>query len=605
MDETQRRSGGNVPQRLEVAALTAALAVAVGALTILGRLAVPYRTPAVWDGMPQFMTARAWRDVEALATRFPRRWSGSQDRARAADWLAATLAEIGLEVHRDRFEVALGQSTPVVLENVWGVSRGAGRPDEIIVAVGNYDMAPTSVQAASDTAGHVGTILELARVVHATPHHRTLTVLFPDGEEWGMLGTRHFVRTFPDRMRIVAALSIEDLDAGTLRALGIDGIGQSRGFAPMWLRALAAAAAHREQYPVEEVPPVIEWLQRSVLVSATDQGPFLAQGIASIDLAGRGGDRAQQDEIYHLPGDTIEKMRAASLGAYGRIQERIVRTIDAMPEVPVESPSYLRLASDRVVPHGRLAVVQMTLLLPLIVAAVRAFRGRRRDLAPLRGIAAGMRGEWRDALVFLAVALVGLAALLVLPRVGLMADYELYPPPPRHPALTQVNWTAVAIVTSVVACFGYPLRRTLGRTARTLADAEERLGALFVGLLAIAIVSFLDNPFGAVTFLLAPTLGWVWVTPGTRRDHRLLNVLLIAIGFLPIVSLILQYGQALRIGSFILWYLMMGIAYGQFTLLRVILTLATLVVGIRLLIVSAFGRQPSLTAAAREARSAP
>lgn len=80
----------------------------------------------------------------------------------------------------------------------------------------------------------------------------------------------------------------------------------------------------------------------------------------------------------------------------------------------------------------------------------------------------------------------------------------------------------------------------------------------------------------------------MWVAPSARLDRRLLNGALIGVGFLPIVALIAQYGQALQIGPFVLWYLLMGVAYGQFTLLRVVLTLATVVVGLRLLIIGAF-----------------
>jgi hypothetical protein len=567
----------------ELAALTVAVAVAVGGLAALGALGVPYHGPAAWDRTPQFSTGRAWRDVETLATRFPRRWSGSADRASAADWLATTLERIGLEVHRDRFPVALGQPAPVMLENVWAHSRGAALPDEIIVLIGNYDMAPTSVQAASDTAGHVGTILELARIMRAAPHRRTIIAVFPDGEEWGMLGARYFARTFPDRHRIVAALSIEDLDAGPLRALGIDGIGQARGFSPMWLRALAADAARREGYPVEEVPPVVEWLQRSILVSATDQGPFLTEGIAAVDLAGRGADRAQQNAIYHLPGDTIDKMIPASLGAYGPIQERIIRAIDAMPQVPRESPYYLRLADDRVVPGARLWIVQAALLLPLLVATVRVLR-RRRD-------GEALRREWRAGGALLAVGLVGLAALMALPKIGLMPDYELYPPPPRHPALTHVIWTAMAALGAAVLGAAWSLWRMLGRRPQTADEARDRLAPPLLALLVIAVVAVVDNPFAAVTFLAAPIVYWVWIDPSARRDRRLLNGVLVGAGLLPVAALVLQYGQTLQIGSYILWYLMMGIAYGQFTLLRVVLALATIVIGARLLALGALSHQ--------------
>jgi hypothetical protein len=149
-----------------------------------------------------------------------------------------------------------------------------------------------------------------------------------------------------------------------------------------------------------------------------------------------------------------------------------------------------------------------------------------------------------------------------------------------------VGWPAVAVITIVVAGGAWLARRLRARSPSAGGDARDRFGALLLALLVIAVVALLDNPFGAVTFLLAPVVCWVWATPSARRDRRALNGALIVLGFLPIVSLVAQYGQSLRIGPFIAWYLLMGIAYGQFTPLRVILTLAMIVVGVRLLAVS-------------------
>ncbi|MDR7417363.1 MAG: M28 family peptidase [Armatimonadota bacterium] len=578
-------------RRATFSALLLSLA-AVSALVGLPALGIPYQGPPAWTGAPVFDQARAFAFAETLAVRFPRRWSGSPDRQAAADWLSQTLADLGLKVQRHRFSAALGVAAPVTMENVWAVSRGGERPDEIIVPLGNYDMAPTSFQAASDTAGHVGTLLELARVIHAAPHRRTFVFVFPDGEEWGMLGARHFARTFGDRAKIVAAFSIEDLDVGEMRALGIDGVGQFRGFAPMWMRALAADAARLEGLPVEEVPPLLEWLQRSLLVSSTDQGPLLGQGIPAVDLAGRSAETALKDRIYHLPGDTIEHMRPEAFRTYGRTQERVLRAVDAMPEVPRESGTYLRLGPDRIVPGGPLVAVQVGVFLPLLVAVVSRSRAHLLLAAPPAAPAASwaaFRAESRALGALCGVLAAGLLAVKALPRLGLIPAYELYPPPPRHPELTSVPWPAVVVGALILLAVVWQVRRCA--RAREVAPAARGAVAL-LWLLAVSVIALSDNPFGAVTFLLLPALLWIWPQPSLSRGRRVGNGLLVLLGFGTIVLLVVQYAQTLRIGSYILWYLMMSLAYGQFTLLRILLALATIAIGLRLLVLTVSRRLP-------------
>jgi len=557
-------------------ALVTTTAAILLVLWSLPRLSQPTAAWTAWPGEPQFSARGAWAHAETLATRFPRRWSGSPDRQAAADWIATTLESWGLDVHRSRFEVALGERHPTTLENIWAISPGTDRADEIIVALGNYDMAPTSVQAASDTAGHVGTILELARVLHGSPHRRTILFLFPDGEEWGMLGARHFAQTFPDRHHIVAAVSIEDLDASAIAALGIDGIGQFRGFAPMWLRTLAADAARREDLPTAEVTPPFEWLQRSVLVSFTDQGPFLTAGIPAIDLGGRTADRATQNRIYHLPEDTMDKMRPQSMEIYGRTQERILRAIDAAPEVPIEDTAYLRIAPGCAVTRATLLAVQIAVFAPLVLSILD--RQRRTPL----GLSA--RDESIRLGAVLAVMGGGFAVLKILPRLGLMADFALYPPPPRHPLLTEVNWTAVTLVLLAVCAFGWTARRVTRRLApgAVAMEPDAAVTVLLGWLLGVAALALIDNPFGAVTFLIFPALLWVWITPARSSGRRAANAVLIAAGFVALIALVVSYGQRLRVGLYIGWYLFMSVAYGQISLLRVLMTLVLVAVAVRL-----------------------
>ncbi len=566
--------------------------LAVGGFFTIGAVGVSAPAPPVWDGTPAFSTERAWEDVVTLATRFPRRWSGSPGRVAAADWLAGRLAAIGLQTHRASFTAKVGGPFPTVLENVWAISPGTGRPGEIVVALGNYDMAPTSVQAASDTAGHVGTLLELARVVHAHPHHRTFVFLFPDAEEWGMLGARQFARTFPQRRQIVTALSIEDLDIGALAALGIDGVGQFRGYAPMWLRSLAAAAASSEGFPTEDNDPVSEWLQRAVLISATDQGPFLAEGIPAIDLAGFGGDPVLKNQIYHLPGDTIEKMQPASVGAYGRIQERILRSIDQMPEVPRESDFYLRLAPERMAPAWWLRIIQIGVFVPLIVAAAFRLRGKGVGAAAFRDEAI------RTGAVLLALV-VWLASVKLMPRFGLMPAYELYPATYRHPLLTDIHWVPLLASLAVLAAAGWGLWRAVRRFVPTWAAPPREAGIAIslAWLVTVGIAAMLDNPFGAVTFLGPAVWLWIWIEPVRSPAGRLAAAVSIGAGFLPLILLFARYGAYLQIGWYILWYIFMSLAYGQFSLLRIAIALATVAVALRLFAVAVFSRDRPLRVA--------
>ncbi|MDQ7842665.1 MAG: M28 family peptidase [Armatimonadota bacterium] len=561
-------------------------AAALGFPVVLPRLARPYAGPPAWPGAVTFSGERAWADLGTLATRFPRRWSGGPDRQAAAHWLADRLTRIGLEGQRETFRAWMGGPSPTVLENIWALSPGTDRRNEIVVLVGNYDMAPTSFQAASDTAGHVATILELARVLTAVPHRRTLLFLFPDGEEWGMLGARHFVRTYPQRRQIVAALSIEDLDPGPLAALGIDGIGQFRGFAPAWLRALAADAALREGYRTDEVPPVLEWIQRSLLISSTDQGPFLGAGIPAIDLAGRTDDAVLKARVYHLPEDTIEHMQPASLLAYGRIQERIVRAIDTLSVVPSEESVYLRLGPGLVVPSWPLCAVQVVVFAPL--AAALALRWRPGQAPP------GVMGqEVLRAGAVLGVLLVWVVTIKLLPWLGLLPRYALYAPPPRHPLLTGVLWPAVVVSLAVLAAAALGGRLLLPRRpAAGPEEVEHRVGALLGVLALLVVVTLAANPFAAVTFLLPPALLWIWIRMRPSTLGRAANAVLVAGGFTPVVLLLAQYAATLQVGWYILWYVFLGIAYGQFTPVQVVPAFATLAVGIRLLAVGVWAAHP-------------
>jgi len=218
------------------------LAAVAGVLLAAG-LAAPPPAVQLWGGTPRFDAVAAHRQAGRLAEGFPYRPTGSPGAAAAARWLEAEFRGLGLQAGTQRGGALLG-GRRVPLLNVYAVSPGRRR--ETVVVVANFDMAPTSYQAASDTAAGVGVLLELARVLSGEPHERTLLFVAPDGEEWGMLGARRFAFDPPVAGPFVASVVVEDLAIGRLLRLIPTMTGQFRGYTPMWLREVARRAAQAE-----------------------------------------------------------------------------------------------------------------------------------------------------------------------------------------------------------------------------------------------------------------------------------------------------------------------------------------------------------------------
>jgi Zn-dependent M28 family amino/carboxypeptidase len=97
-------------------------------------------------------------------------------------------------------------------------------------------------------------LLELARVFSGSPTRRSLLFIFTDGGEWGSVGAKDIAETYPQRGRIVAALSLDHVSSGDLAAFYMESTGQLNGFAPPCLRQIARGAAETQGLPVMEGP---------------------------------------------------------------------------------------------------------------------------------------------------------------------------------------------------------------------------------------------------------------------------------------------------------------------------------------------------------------
>lgn len=267
---------------------------------------------------PSFNQTHAFQIVQEYVSRYPRRVLGSFESRQSTGYLKEYLEKLGYRISYSHFDATI-RGRRQVGRNV--LAYKPGKNPEIVAVVAHYDTAGTTYQGAMDNGSGVGVILELARIFSTPSPYRGLLFVATDGEEWGMLGARDIAQSYPDRKRIVAVLSLDHVSCGELKAISFDTVGQFGGYTPPWLREIARSASRMERMSTLGPLRLSEHLERALLISWTDQGPFLKEGIPAINLGSVSKDEEKARAIYHSVNDTMDALKASSIGKYGRVAE--------------------------------------------------------------------------------------------------------------------------------------------------------------------------------------------------------------------------------------------------------------------------------------------
>lgn len=271
--------------------------------------------------------------VDRLASEeFAGRGSGEEGGRKASDWIAAQLAAMGVEPAGDEGSFFQGFSVgKKKLRNVVGTIRG-GETDEVVVFGAHYDhlgmghqggmldftngrgkMHPGADDNASGTAG----LLSLAKAFTASgerPRRRVVFVFF-DGEELGLYGSRHYVRSPSFPLEQTAAMLNMDMIGRPRGKLTIYGANTGSGF-----DSVVAEATRGSELKVaikDTMPP------------NSDHFTFYRKKIPSIALfTGLHAD-------YHRATDTADKVDAEGTAKVLRIAFGIARRLAQGEEWPV------------------------------------------------------------------------------------------------------------------------------------------------------------------------------------------------------------------------------------------------------------------------------
>ena len=412
----------------------------------------------------------------------------------------------------------------------------------LVLIVAHRDAAArSSLAELSGTA----TLLELGRVFAARETKRTIVLVSSSGGSGGDAG----VAALPAQLRgpFDAAIVIGDVAGTVTRTPVVVPFSDGVGSAPLALQRTVADAITAEAGFNPGAPSVLGQLAHLVFPFATgEQGVLDADGLPAV-LVQASGERGPS------PHEALSGERLQGIG------RGILDAVDALDTAPDISPAMQTsvVLQRQVLPAWAVELLGITLLVPVLVAAVDALARVRRRRRPV--------GRWD------AVDAQLLAAVPLLRAVRVSAGT------PRDPGLRAVR--ARARQRDALRRQGRHRGRGGGPHVRPRvgpverARATPRLGhaphpdvaglALLLILAPLAVIVWLGDPFTALLLVPAVHL-WLVLAAPELRPRRPLALLLVALALAPLALLIVFYAHQLGVGvGGVAWSMLQAVAGGH------------------------------------------
>ena len=431
----------------------------------------------------------------------------------------------------------------------------------------HYDSTPTGPGAADDGIG-VAAMLEVAAVLRAAPPARPVTLLFNEGEEYGLNGARAFVEGDPLAREVDTLINVE--------SRGVSGPALMFETSDPNGPALADyARATRRPYANS-----ISSDFARLIPNTTDVIVFKERGWKTLSFSIIGNETR-----YHSPGDTIEALDRASLYHLG---SEVLAATRAFAADDGARSAGRRVFTD-IAGRGFLSLPLMAaaLVLTVILAGMALVAHRRKAFGRPLGVIAGATVG-----AILAVAAIGEIAALIrsgdywraYPLVAYLAVYAAllailgallvrFTRGIDRDRLRIAGWLLIGLVGAAAsialpgASIFFLAPPLLALAAMLVGGKSERLATIlfwaaalvqllmFAGLLALIEMLLIDGPLAAVAPLaaLAALPFLIEAIPAERARPALIAMGLAAIG-LWATALTMPRTSAERPGGFTIDY---------------------------------------------------
>jgi hypothetical protein len=557
----------------------------VFSIVLFGLSLQKVESPPLDHTPPKFVADSAFNYMKSLATGFPYRVTWSEQRKKAGNWIKDEFRKMGYEPQSQFFSEVIAGKRYTDLENIYAVKVGSKFPDQIIVLSGHYDIVDTTIEGAMDDASGVGVVMELARIFSKEKTDRTMIFMAADSEEYGALwGSRAFAKDFAQAREIVAVENFDFVAPETQTKILMLCDGLKTGYTPLWLREIALGSL-RSVGGVEAVDltNIVEAFARAIGIPAADHGSYLAAGIPAFNWVGQ-TDRFgyEMAHYHHTQFDNTAAMQVASFGPYGQAAERVLRTIDHLPQIPKDfrDSSYWKINSRYYISGFAVTLLHILVFIPFLAFSVCKFaaifrRGSRKRILKV------LRNEAKNMGIVLISLLLGYAVLLILPLLKVITQYETFPATQKSEMLYSPNFLAILIVIATVAGAFWLFRKLFSEPDDSIEDASIRHALHFAFLALVILLAMVKNSYLAVLLLLPPAYLWSLVRTGPRKKSRTLNLLLILGGSVTFIAVLVVMSTLFHIGV-AYWYLFLASAYGLISAYSVVLFVMALTIMIRL-----------------------
>lgn len=519
------------PWRPALVAVPLAVIVAMFSLQEVPEPKRPLIAPDAYDGEAAVTLARE------LAESSPNPRPGSDADESLASLVQARLAAVeGAQQAEQRFE-ADGRE----LRNLIAVL--PGESDHQIALIAPRDVAAGSGAATSIASTAV--LLEIASDLGGATHKKTLVFVSADGDSLGAAGTRRFIEDYTDADQIDAAVVISQPAAPEPRPPLVVPFSSGPQSTGIQLAETANAIVSDETgQPAGNETPLRDLLRLALPAGVGEQAPLIEAGVDAVRISSVGELPLEPSE------DVSTDVSAASIDRFGRATLALMLALDGAATPLEHGPAtYIGLAGN-LLPGWALALVALSLLLPVAVCGALSVSASARH--PQEAVQA-LGWTLRRTLPFLA----GLFTLYLLDAVGIVPD----PSFPFDPALEELGVGGrigvVLALAAVAACF-YALRPLRPPPPRASAAAAPM--AVTVAAAAVFLV-WLSNPYLAL--LLAVGLN-LWLLAATGAiPGRLAAAALVVVGLIPLLLAVGDLAGRLDRGLGILPTLVLFVTGGQ------------------------------------------
>jgi len=475
-----------------------------------------------------FNAQNAWATMQGLSRDYPDRTPGSSSDTALAGRVEQILGRHGFSVSTDVFSgrTADGKRT---LETV--VAQRPGFSSRAIVVVAHRDaLGQTATADMSGTA----TLLEMARVLSGRTLKRNV-VLASTSASVGAAGAVRLAHRLAGS--VDAVLVLGDLASSHLRQPLVVPWSDGQVLAPPVLRNTVQTALGAQAGLASGSTGLAgQFAHLAFPVTPTEQGPFGEKGEPAV-LLSASGERPPADDA---------PVSLDRLSAFGRTALQTVGALEDSPSVP--GPEAYLIYDGKVVPGWAIRILVLSLMLPVLAAAIDGLARARRRRVPV--------GRWIAALGLCSLPFAVIVGALILLRVT--ALLHVAPPEPVDTGLVSPHTVGIAILVSIVcllAVSGAALRPLLTRLARRAtagpaATGPQASGAVVAVPLVMCSATFalwVGHPFTAALIIPALNL-WTWALAPEAGLPRALRWALVLTGFAPLMLIAVYYAVTLGLG---------------------------------------------------------